>query len=129
MLTKISSPSIFHPGAGGTAPAILAVGPGRRLVLSGQCGFLPDGTLAPTASGQIEQTWRNLIGLLQAGGMKVGDLVKITTFLTDPEHVTASREIRSTMLQGHEPASTLLIVKGLFRPDCIVEIEAEAQKA
>jgi 2-iminobutanoate/2-iminopropanoate deaminase len=98
----------------------------RWLYVSGQVGVAPDGTVRPGAEAQIEQAWRNLLAVLKAAGMGPRDLVKVTTFLTDRAHLQASREIRDRMLQGTEPASTLLIVSGLARAEWLVEIEATA---
>jgi enamine deaminase RidA (YjgF/YER057c/UK114 family) len=98
----------------------------RWLYVSGQVGVAPDGTVRPGAEAQIEQAWRNLLAVLKAAGMGPRDLVKVTTFLTDRAHLQASREIRDRMLQGAEPASTLLIVSGLARAEWLVEIEATA---
>ena len=58
--------------------------------------------------------------------LEVGDLVKVTVFLTRAEDTPLYRQVRDRMLEGAEPASTLLIVKGLASPDFLVEIEAIA---
>jgi enamine deaminase RidA (YjgF/YER057c/UK114 family) len=89
-------------------------------------GVAPDGTLRQGAEAQIEQAWRNLLAVLESAGMGPHDLVKVTTFLIDRSHLQASRQIRDRMLQGAEPASTLLIVSGLARAEWLVEIEAIA---
>jgi 2-iminobutanoate/2-iminopropanoate deaminase len=98
----------------------------RWLVLSGQVGVLPDGTMAEGAEAQIEQTWRNIVALLEAARMTVHDLVKVTIFLTDPAHIPLQREVRQRVLGSVTPASTLLVVAGLAREDLLVEIEAIA---
>ena len=97
--------------------------------IAGQVGVAPDGTLAASPEGQIEQAWKNVIALIEAAGMTLQDVVKITTFLTGAQHLPALRQVRDRMLGGAEPASTLLIVAGLAQPQWIVEIEAIAAKA
>lgn len=54
------------------------------------------------------------------------DLVKVTVLLTRAEDIPVAREIRQRMLQGAEPASTLMIVAGLASPQFLAEIEAIA---
>ncbi len=54
------------------------------------------------------------------------NLVKVNTYLTRQEDIALAREIRETLLDGAEPASTLVIVAGLAHPGWLVEIEAVA---
>ena len=98
----------------------------RWLHISGQVGVRPDGSLAVGPREQLEQTWRNLLAVLEGAGMGPRDLVKVTAFLTRPDEVPLYRETRDAVLKGAEPASTLLIVAGLAHPDWLVEIEAVA---
>ena len=60
---------------------------------------------------QCEQAWRNVIEVLATAGLEVGHLVKINTFLTDRNQVEANRAVRRKMLQGHEPASTVIVAR------------------
>lgn len=98
----------------------------RWLHISGQVGVLPDGTLAQGASAQIDQAWRNVLAVLEGAGMAPENLVKVNSYLTRQEDIGLSREIRETLLDGAEPASTLVIVPALAHPDWLVEIEAVA---
>ncbi|BDG74687.1 RidA family protein [Roseomonas fluvialis] len=106
--------------------AALIEGEGRRLVVSGQVGLRPDGTLAGAPEDQIDQCLANLGAVLAAHGMAPANIVKMTVFLTDPLLVTHWRRHRDAFLAGHAPASTLLVVAGLASPDFVVEVEAEA---
>lgn len=98
----------------------------RWLYISGQVGVTPEGKVADGAAAQIEQAWRNVLSVLEAAGMGPRDLVKVTTFLIDRADLPTARTVRDSMLQGAEPASTLLFVAGLASPDWLVEIEAIA---
>lgn len=125
MLKHLNPEGVPKPGS----PYSQAVeaAPGMRwLHVSGQIGVAPDGTVLEGAAAQIEQIWRNILGCLQAAGMGPQDLVKVTVLLTRPEDIPISREIRQRMLQGAEPASTLMIVAGLASPQFLAEIEAIA---
>jgi enamine deaminase RidA (YjgF/YER057c/UK114 family) len=74
----------------------------------------------------MEQAWRNVLAVVSAAGMTPDNLVKVTAYLTRPEDTALSREVRDTLLDGAQPASTLVIVAGLAHPDWLVEIEAVA---
>ncbi|MEM7223130.1 MAG: RidA family protein [Pseudomonadota bacterium] len=103
------------------------VAPGARwLHISGQVGVLPDGGMADGPVGQMEQTWSNVLAVLAGAGMGPHDLVKVTAFVTRPEDVPLFRQVRDSLLEGAQPASTLVIVSGLAHPDWLVEIEAIA---
>ena len=99
---------------------------GPRLVISGQIGMSPDGSLAEGLEAQMEVAWDNLIAILHDAGMTVNDLVKVTVYVTVPGSVGPFRTVRDRKLAGHAPACTYLEVAGLARPDFLAEIEGEA---
>jgi len=101
----------------------------RVLHLSGQVGVAPDGTVPADLEGQATQCWKNIKAILAAAGMGVGDLVKCTHFLTRAEDVAAYGKIRARELGEARPASTLLVISALARPNLLVEVEAIAAKA
>lgn len=123
-ITLSNPPGVHAPGA--YSHAALVQDATRRLVMSGQVGLAPDGTLAADAPGQIAQALANLGTILAAHGMTQANLVKMTVFLTDPALIGAWRTARGAWLGSHAPASTLLIVAGLADPRFVVEVEAEA---
>ena len=105
------NPASVHAPAGGYSMG-LEVGQHRRLLfVSGQVPENPDGSVPEGFEAQCEQAWRNIIEVLSAAGLGVEHLVKINTFLTDKSQVVANRAVRKKMLQGHEPASTVMIAE------------------
>ena len=100
----------------------------RWLHISGQGGTAADGTPAQGIEAQVDRAWQNLKAVLAAAGMGVEDLVKVTSFLTNAEHVEAYRKTRLKHMGEARPTSTLLIVKGLADPRWLVEVEAIAAK-
>lgn len=98
----------------------------RRLIISGQVGVAPDGTVPSTGEGQITQAFSNLRAVLEANGMGIANLVKTTVFLTDRTLLASFRAARDAVYGGHAPCSTLLFVAGLADPRFMVEIEGEA---
>ena len=58
--------------------------------------------------------------------MQITDIVAIRVYDVAPGDVSAYREIRDQLLEGHARASTYVIVAGLAHPDLLTEIEIEA---
>jgi enamine deaminase RidA (YjgF/YER057c/UK114 family) len=104
------------------------VEPGRDLVfVSGQVGMDADGVVADGWDAQTRQTFVNLGHALEAAGGGWSDLVKLTYFVISTDELPLVRTIRDEFVDvEHPPASSLLQVAGLFRPDVLIEIEAVA---
>jgi enamine deaminase RidA (YjgF/YER057c/UK114 family) len=120
-----SNPSTVRQPTGYTH-AIEVRAPERWLVISGQVGMAPDGTVPETGGGQITQALANLRAVLEANEMTVANIVKTTVFLTDRSLLGAFRAARAAAFGDHAPTSTLLFVAGLADAKFVVEIEAEA---
>jgi enamine deaminase RidA (YjgF/YER057c/UK114 family) len=102
----------------------------RWLYVSGQVGTAPDGTIQQGITAQAEQCWKNIVAVLKNAGMDLGDVVKVTTFLTSKDYIGPSREVRARyQVDNYRPASTLLVIDALATPDFLIEIEAVAAKA
>ncbi|HZS81551.1 MAG TPA: RidA family protein [Stellaceae bacterium] len=101
----------------------------RWLYISGQIGTAPDGSVPTGIVAQTENCWRNIKAILADAGMDVGDIVKVTIFLTREEDIAAYREARDRIIGEARPASTLVVVSRLVRPEWLVEVEAVAAKA
>jgi 2-iminobutanoate/2-iminopropanoate deaminase len=99
---------------------------GRQLFLSGTPGLTLDGYLSKGFEEQAEQAWRNVFALLKLANMGPQHLVKVTQYLTRSEDVALYPPIRLRWLGEHRPASMLVVVPGLVRPDFLIEIEATA---
>jgi 2-iminobutanoate/2-iminopropanoate deaminase len=124
-VTFSNPPGVHAPGAR-YSHAALVEGPGRRLVISGQIGVAPDGTVAPAGEAQIAQALANLGAVLGAHGMGPANIVKLGVFLTDRALIPVWRAEREKLLGTLAPTSTLLLVAGLADPRFVFEIEAEA---
>ena len=108
----------------------MEVPPGARwLFVSGQIGMRPNGTPGADAREQVEIIWRNIETILGSAGMALTDIVKLTTYSTSTQHLPVLREVRERALNGHLPASTLLVVAALARPEWLCEVEVYAAKA
>lgn len=100
----------------------------RLLLLSGQVGTRPDGTVPGSIDEQAECAWSNIRNCLEEGGMGISDIVKITSYVTRPEHFAKVNPIRARFLGDHKPASTSLCIQALARPELMVEVEVIAAR-
>ena len=123
-ITRSNPPNVRAPT--GYTHGIVLQGVERRLIISGQVGVAPDGTVPSTGEGQIAQAFANLRAVLEENDMGITNIVKTTVFLTDRALLASFRTAREAVLAGHAPCSTLLFVAGLADPRFMVEIEAEA---
>ena len=101
---------------------------GQLLYVSGQVAWDTNGNIVGRGDvrTQARQVFQNLRQVLQAAGGDLKDLMKITTYITKIEDFPAVAEARSEVFQGELPASTLIVVKSLFHPDFLLEVEGIA---
>jgi 2-iminobutanoate/2-iminopropanoate deaminase len=125
MVHVINPKDIVQP-ASKYAQAVMHAGNARRIVVSGQIGVKPDGTLEVGLEAQLRRAWTNIFGCLTAGGFAKTDLIRTTIYVTQKGQVAVSRRVRDEMLDGHLCASTYLEIAGLAAPEYLAEIEAEA---
>jgi 2-iminobutanoate/2-iminopropanoate deaminase len=100
----------------------------RWLYTAGTPGLALDGTLPKDIAGQAELAWTHIVAMLTRADMTVKDLVKVTHFLLRAEDIPTYVKVRSRFLGDARPASMLLIVPQLVRPEFLLEIEACAAK-
>jgi 2-iminobutanoate/2-iminopropanoate deaminase len=101
---------------------------GRLLYIAGQVAWDASANIVGKGDvrAQTRQTFQNLRGILQAAGGDLQNLMKITTYITKIEDFPAVAQVRSEVFQGELPASTLIVVKSLFHPDFLIEVEGVA---
>lgn len=103
--------------------------PGLRwLFTSGTPGLERGGKLPPDIAGQAEIAWTHIVAMLEAAGMTVHDLVKVTHYLVRAEDIPAYVKVRARFLGEARSASMLLVTSALVRPEFLLEIEAIAAK-
>jgi enamine deaminase RidA (YjgF/YER057c/UK114 family) len=112
--------------AGIYSHGVVVAGQNRAMFVSGQIGIAPDGQLTHGFSAQCRQAILNVEAVLRGSNMHIGDLVKMTFYLTRREDMDALVEVRKDLLDGVAPAITTVIVAGLVSPDWLVEVEAYA---
>ncbi len=100
----------------------------RLLFTNGQVGITPGGTMPEAAADQVEVIFGRLKAVLAAADMGLGDVVRFDVYMTDRADVKTFVEVRDRFMGDHKPGATLLVVKGLARPELKIEIEAVAAK-
>jgi enamine deaminase RidA (YjgF/YER057c/UK114 family) len=77
---------------------------------------------------QARAVHANLAIALEAAGARPTDVAKLTTYVVDyrPELLPAIGEARAALFGDHRPASTLVGVAALARPEFKIEVEAIA---
>jgi 2-iminobutanoate/2-iminopropanoate deaminase len=105
-----------------------AVRVGNLVFCSGQIGIGVDGKIIDPndARVQIVQAFTNLRTVLENAGASLEHVVKITSFLVNEADRGVLVEVRRQFFKPPYPASTLIVVKSLARPEYLYEIEAIA---
>jgi len=122
----------INPASMGGEPAAysngMLTGGGKTLYIAGQIGIDAKGVASPDVAAQCRQAWANIEAILAEAGMGVSDIVKTTIYLVNSADYPAFVEVRKEVLKGHKPASTLVYVSGLVKPEWKVEIDVIAVK-
>lgn len=111
-----------------TAELSQAVRVGNLIFCSGQIGIGPDGKIVDPRDtrAQIVRAFKNLKTVHEGAGESLDQVVKITSYLLDDVNRDALVNARRRFFKPPYPASTLVVVKGLARPDYRYAIDAIA---
>jgi len=110
--------------------AVITTG-GRTIWLAGQVA-VEDGagrSLAGDFDGQIREIFARLGRTLEEAGAKLADMVTMTVFITDARLGDRFVELRKEIFGDDFPASALITVAGLARPEMLVEVQGVAVAA
>ena len=101
---------------------------GRTVYIAGQVAFDRSGNVvgAGDFKAQTRQVLENLKAALAAAGATFDNVVKVNTYVTDMGQIQTLREMRTEYFGARPPASTLVQVVRLARPELMIEIEAIA---
>lgn len=106
------------------------VAEGRVLVTGGLVGWDAQGVFAEGFLPQLRQTLLNIRAVVEAGGGRVEDIVRLTWYVTDIDAYRASLKemgpVYREALGRHFPAMAVVQVVSLVEPQAMIEIEATA---
>jgi enamine deaminase RidA (YjgF/YER057c/UK114 family) len=101
----------------------------RWLFTSGTPGLSVGGSLPSDITGQSEIVWRHILKMLQNADMAITDVVKVTQYLIRSEDIAAYATVRTRFVGDARPASMLLVIPQLVRPEFLIEVEVIAAKS
>ena len=122
------NPSDIHAPQGAYTHQVEIQGPERLLVISGQVGARPDGSVPDDVLEQLDLVLDNIGGNLRAAGMSFDDVFKISWFLVGDIDLAPVRGKMRARFSGTPPCSTMLFVSRLASPLYKVEIEVWASR-
>ena len=101
------------------------------LFVGGQIGWNADKVFeSKDFIGQMRQALENVRAIVEAAGGEVGDIARLTWYITDKrEYLARQREVGEVYREvfgRHFPAMAMVVVAGLIEDDALVEIEATA---
>lgn len=97
----------------------------RQLLVSGTMGLKSDGTPAKGLDEQLTLIWSNIRAILAEADMSIDNIVRVTSYLTDPAQAMKNQNARIKALGTRRVPTTAIIVQTLD-PDWLVEIEVMA---
>ena len=123
---RTNPPALSKPT--GYTHVVEVTGPGKIVYIAGQIALDRNGKVVGDGDmkAQAEQVFKNLEAALAAAGAKFSDVVKMNTYITDMDKAPAVREVRARYFGETTPASTLVQVAKLARPEFMLEIEVIA---
>ena len=97
---------------------------------SGQLGITVDDEIPQDARAQARLCFDACAAILAEAGFAPTDTVRINAYVTDRAHMAGYMTERDAWCAGMSrlPASTLVIVSGLTRPELKVEVEIAAAR-
>jgi 2-iminobutanoate/2-iminopropanoate deaminase len=101
---------------------------GRIVWLAGQVGSADaaGNSLAGDFDGQFRQVFARLNHTLEEAGGSLADMVTMTVFITDARYGDRFTQLRKEIFGDNFPASALITVAGLARPEMLVEVQGIA---
>jgi len=101
---------------------------GKVLHVSGQVAQDATGSVMGKGDirAQTRQVLENIRTVLAAAGGTMDDVARVTVYVTDMSGLAQIHEVRGQYFRRPYPASTLVEVKRLVKPEYLIEIDAVA---
>jgi 2-iminobutanoate/2-iminopropanoate deaminase len=124
--TKVTAPDVAEVAPGLWSNAIRA---GDTLYISGQVARPFEGGTEIVGTNEYDQTrqiFSRIDRIIKAAGGTMDDLIKMTVYVVNIKNNTEVWRARREFFTGDFPASTLVEVRSLAKPEVLVEIESVA---
>jgi enamine deaminase RidA (YjgF/YER057c/UK114 family) len=126
---KFVNPRDVHAPVGPYSHTAVVPAGTEVVLIAGQVGMRPDGSVPAAFAEQAEVVFANLRACLTAHGLGVESIVRLGVFLLPGQDFAVLRTVRERHFGTHRPASTTVYVPQLASPKFLLEIEATAVKA
>ena len=104
-----------------------AVRSSNRILVAGTAPVEADGTSTPgDAAAQARRCFAIILAAIEELGGGAADVVRTRMYITDPTDADAIGAVHGEIFRDIRPASTMVVVSALLRPEWRIEIEAEA---
>ena len=109
------------------SPAVITEG-GRTVWLAGVTALEDSAgkSLTGDFDAQVREVFARLAKTLDEAGSKLADMVTMTVFITDDRYGRQFLQIRQEIFGDNFPASALITIRGLARPEMLVEVQGMA---
>jgi enamine deaminase RidA (YjgF/YER057c/UK114 family) len=99
---------------------------GNFVFMGGQAAFDLDGRLSGVGdpAAQTRQALENVRRLMEMAGGSLADVVKMIIYVTDRAYRAQVYPVIADTFKDPRPASTGIVLKGLARPELLMEIDA-----
>lgn len=111
---------------------VAKISSGKIVFVAGQAPFAADGSVVGKGDfvAQFRQAIQNLKLAVEGAGGRPDQFAVLTMYVTDVQAYLANKDAIGTAYRSvfgnYFPAITLVEVKGLYHPDCMVEISGVA---
>ena len=122
--TNISGGSPYEPKFGFSR----AVRVGNMVFVAGSTALQPDGTMVGPGDAYVQgiAALKTIETALGKAGASLSDVVRTRVFITDIAYMDDAARAHKETFGDIGPASTLVEIKGLVKPEMLIEIEADA---
>ncbi|WP_209017720.1 RidA family protein [Roseibium aggregatum] len=115
----------IYPATPDYVHALEVTGAGRLLFVSGTMGLDVIGRAPESLEEQLDLVWANLRRILTEADMTTDNIVRVTSYLSDPDHAEKNQAARLEALGTRRVPTTAIVVRTLT-PEWMIEIEIVA---
>jgi len=120
----ISSGSPFESAYGYSR----AVADGDFVFISGTTGYdYATMAMPEDVADQARNIYKTIAAVLAEADAGLGDIVRLQTFVTDPQWCEPALRVQGEIFGQIRPAASIYVVTALLRPEMKIEIEATAR--
>lgn len=127
MKNQITSEKLARPN-GHFSQATAIEAKGRLLFISGITAQTADGSIAGVGNIEVQtrQVCENLKAACEAAGGNLADICRVDVYVRNIQHFDIIHKVRREYFQEPVPASTMVEVAKMVKPDYLIEISAIA---